>query len=989
LALGTFSIASAQEPAQLRVLQSDTSRVVVELEIAGYDRRTTRVGNTTYSVLSVAGLGRTSEPGKPQLPIKGALVAIPPGAQPTLRIVQDQSRTDSLPNPPLPVPTVRMDYDPRLTLPRARGLDYAANAAAYSANQLYPTDAAKIVSVGDWRSQHFVKIEFHPLQYNAATRQLVFHQRLRVEIALTYPRGQTATALGGSRNEGAFEAVFQKAFVNYASARNWRTPRAPAPRARTALPSLSGDWFKIGVNADGIYKVTCGQLADAKGSAPNIIPTTLQLFKQVYTTPVELAINVVGGWELSCTANDYVEFFGQAPNAKYTNTNIYWLRYGVETGKRMQQRDGTPGMGTPATVFTKTVHLEQNLLYRAYIPMLENTDHWYWTLFYATNPAIPSTVQADYALSIDNLTTESFSASLQIDMQGYTTGNHRTIISVNGTQIDDTTWSGPSERLATIMFNQSLLTPGMNTIRVNEPTANSGMVAYLNYFNISYRGTFSTTTDILRFQQTISDTWQYQINGFSASSIETFDITDPLNVAQVISGTVSGGSPFTLQFSDASPTPREYIVTAQQKNPTSVVFDTASSLRSATNGADYIVIAHPTLLSDVQPLATLRNSQFARPVQVVDVQDVYDEFSDGLVDAQAIRDFLQYAYNFWQSPAPSYVLLVGAGNFDPKGYCLTPCNPGTWSEINTPANSTFIPPYLRMVDPYIGETVSDNQFVAFNGDNNLPNTYIGRLPADTPADASALVSKIVAYENPPAGQWRSTTAFVADNAFDQYGNLDPGGNFFYFSDEIASNPTYYPTSLIADRIYYNPCTDTVSYPWCALPYPSYSTATAAHNAIISAINSGRLFVNYIGHGAISLWASENLFANSDFSGLTNGNRTPIMLELTCNTGYFIYPDPQAQSLAKLNVNLSGKGAVASWAASGQGLVTGHDLLEKGFFDAVMNQGTRQLGPAIMAGKVFLFASGENLDLIDTTLLLGDPATRAAIQFQIYFPFIQK
>jgi hypothetical protein len=70
-------------------------------------------------------------------------------------------------------------------------------------------------------------------------------------------------------------------------------------------------------------------------------------------------------------------------------------------------------------------------------------------------------------------------------------------------------------------------------------------------------------------------------------------------------------------------------------------------------------------------------------------------------------------------------------------------------------------------------------------------------------------------------------------------------------------------------------------------------------------------------------------------------------------------------------------------------VTGHDLLEKGFFDAVMNQNKRQLGPATMAGKSNLNASGANLDLLDTIILFGDPATTVAIQFpnQYFLPLI--
>jgi len=251
----------------------------------------------------------------------------------------------------------------------------------------------------------------------------------------------------------------------------------------------------------------------------------------------------------------------------------------------------------------------------------------------------------------------------------------------------------------------------------------------------------------------------------------------------------------------------------------------------------------------------------------------------------------------------------------------------------------------------------------------------------------------VNYENPPPGQWRSTVSFVTDAGRNADGSANRGGNFWLYSDGIACDPKYFPRSLIADRIYYNPYDQSPGYAsQCPAPFPTFNDQPTTTNAITFVINSGRLMVNYIGHGALQYWADGILFGSyprNDLPSLTNGSRTPVMLELTCNTGYFIYPHSLAQSFAKLNVNLSGNGAVASWAAVGLGFVSGHDLLEKGFFNAVMNQNTRQLGPATTAGKANLFASGTNLDLIDTTILFGDPASRIPLQMRTFLPLVNR
>jgi hypothetical protein len=989
------SPAYAQTPAQFVVLESNANHIVFELQISAYERSSTRIGNATYTVLSVPGLGYTSEAGKPSLPIKGAMFGIPPGAQASLRIVVDRSRTDTVTDPILPGAAAQIQSDPREGLPRYIGEVRTPNPAVYSANQFYPAGAARIASSGNWRSQRYVSVELHPLQYNPATRQLLFHQQLRVEIVFSYPQGLGPAALGGSVNEGPFEAILKDSLANYSTARNWRTRNSVArPRAPQALPPSAGPWYKIGVTADGIYQVTCGQLAAAAGSPLSINPGTLQMYKQ----GTELAIKLVdnGGWN-NCSpsdTSDYIEFFGQAPNSKYTNTNVYWLTYGNPvSGQRMSLRDGS-GAGTVSTTYTNTVHLEQNINYRPGL-VSAGGDHWWWTLFYSGGGGV---MQATYPVSATNPATGSYTATLQTDMFGGGSSNE-TVLRVNGNQIDDSTWAA-GERLATIPFPQAYLISGSNTISITQPTATIAP-AFLNYLELSYQSTYAAVGDQIRFKQPDATTsWEYQISGFSNSAIEAFDIADPFNVVQISNASVSTPCPCTLQFTDPVLSAHEYIALAPaaRLTPASVTLDTPSNLHDTSNGADYIIIAYggsnpnvPSFIPSVQPLAGFRASQGMR-VKVVDVQDVYDEFNDGLVDPQAIRDFLQYTYTNWQPPAPSFVLLVGSGNFDPKGYCV-PTN--ACPQVSTPPNSTLIPPNLQPVDPILGETASDNRLVSFHDNdadpstrNTLPDMAIGRLPAYTVADVNAMVAKILAYEqNPPSGNWRSTVSFVADNAYNSSGVIDPASNFWAYSDEVASDPYYMPAGVRADRIYYNPCPNT--YPQCVLPYPSYPDVASTRAAIISAINSGRLIVNYVGHAAIQFWASESLFSIGSLSSLSNGNKLPVMLEMTCYSGYFIYPG--VPSLAESEIRLSGNGAVASWAATGLGVTSGHDFLDKGFFDAVMNQDVRQIGLATTAGKVNLWLNGGggNLDLIDTFDLLGDPATRLQIQFAYYLPWISR
>ena len=171
--------------------------------------------------------------------------------------------------------------------------------------------------------------------------------------------------------------------------------------------------------------------------------------------------------------------------------------------------------------------------------------------------------------------------------------------------------------------------------------------------------------------------------------------------------------------------------------PVSLEADTPSNLRDATHGADYLIITHADFAGALLPLVAHRRGQGLRVV-VVDVQDVYDEFSAGRLDPEAIRSFIAYASAQWSKPAPSYVLLVGDGSYDFLGY-------------SGYGSRNYIPPYLQMVNPIWGETAADNRYAMLD-DDLLPDLMLGRLPVSSPAEAAIVVQKIVDYAALPSRQ---------------------------------------------------------------------------------------------------------------------------------------------------------------------------------------------------------------------------------------------
>jgi hypothetical protein len=393
---------------------------------------------------------------------------------------------------------------------------------------------------------------------------------------------------------------------------------------------------------------------------------------------------------------------------------------------------------------------------------------------------------------------------------------------------------------------------------------------------------------------------------------------------------------YTISLSDPDPLvggSHRYALTTDSGLLFPVAVRPAQPLQTA-GGADYVIIAPTDFIPALDNLIALRRSQ-GLTVAVEAVQAIYDAYGDGRPDPAAIRAYLAHAYVAW-TPRPTYVLLVGAGSFDPRRY-----------RVASP--STFIPPYLADVDPWAGETAADNRYVAVDGQDILPDMLIGRLPVKTLTETQVVVNKIVQYEtNPFLGGWNENVAFVADNA-------DEAGDFAAASEMIAT--AYVTAPFTSQRIYFTPPTTTI---------------TTTRQAVLDYWNAGALVVQFTGHSSWHQWAAERFFHLDDLSALRNDRRWPIVIEMTCFTSAFHRPEP---TLDEELLTLDGGGVVAAWGATGLGVSTGHSRLDDGFFRAVFSDTVSTVGQATWAGKLSLATAGQNLDLLDTFTLLGDPALR--------------
>ena len=937
----------------LRLVASTPQEMVITLTLDDYDIGRATDKGQPQALLHVPGLGLSIEPGKPQLPVRGLVLGIPPEAKAHLEVLEAIWATvpERLHIPPAPVARPFQEpLLPGIQEPWAVADAPLQDLAIYERDAFYPKAPVELIEVGFIRHQRVAMVRLSPAQYNPVSGQVRLATRLTFRLALSYPGGMRPEAWTAAAEPGGFERLLKDTLLNYESARVWRMPRAPAPDTPDAQgpPSTAGS-YKLIITDTGIYELTYADLVAAGFTTAPLQPHRIQVFHM----DSEVPLLVESGEDGSFGPGDYFLFYGEAFEDKYTAQNVYWLTYDQGEGLRMAPRDVYPSGGQPVpSCFQASLHAEENAVRLAILPVPDiDFERWMWQ---AGTLGIDMTASA----GLSQICSSGI-ASMVPSLYGYTTDaavnpDHHVQFKLNGIDIGETSWEGRIIHTATISFPTSILQEGNNEFRIVTPGDTGSSlteISLLDWIEIEYPHRYVAEGDRLFFGVDSPGIWEFHVGGFTTQDLELFDISDPYATVHLDNHALDPGrQAHTLRFSDTVvSTATRYLAQTplQRLKPADILADSPSSLKSPTNRADYLVIAPADFYAEAARLANYRNGQGRRTV-AIELQDVYDEFSGGRANIHAIEDLIAYAFAFWQAPPPSHVLLLGDGTYDYKDLLGL-----------APGRKNYMPPYEAPVDiqadyPRLqipGEAAADNRYVCVSGGDLLPDLHLGRLPANSPAEARAMVDKIMAYEAASPADWQSRLLFIADNR-------DAGGNFPYFSNVIIDNHLPTPPYGVT-RVYVE--TDCATGPQCK-------------QQVIDGYNAGHLALNYVGHASRQQWATENLLKVTDISALTNAQALPIQLSWSCSDGKYDIPDVGSECLAETFVVAEGKGAIAAFSGTGAGLAAGHDYLNRGFFDAVFYDGVRDLGLATYYAKLRLWSEGGSFlyDLLDTYLLFGDP-----------------
>ena len=358
----------------------------------------------------------------------------------------------------------------------------------YSQDVFTPAQPIELVVNGMIRSQHVARLSFIPFQYNPAMDEIRVVRHVIVEIHLGNDNF-TGSSMG-LVNEGSFESILQKTLINYDQARYWRLLPQQTPSAiekSTSSVLMDQPAYKIQVDQDGLYQVTYSALQSAGVPVDGLDPRTLRLFNQ----GVEIPIYVFGEEDGIFNSTDYLLFYGQKIDTKFTSTNIYWLSWGNGNGLRMSTQDGTVHGADFPNYFRTTLHLEEDHLYQNNSPSGLNLDHWYWLSLNANN----GPVSHDFTFMLQNVITTTSTATVSGLLKGYSAEpQHHTLLFINGNLIGDHTWPSGSEYAFSIEIPAFL--PGRgecNTLTITVPHDGDITVDYqlVNWFEIDYNHTYT------------------------------------------------------------------------------------------------------------------------------------------------------------------------------------------------------------------------------------------------------------------------------------------------------------------------------------------------------------------------------------------------------------------------------------------------------------------------------------------------------------------
>lgn len=729
----------------------------------------------------------------------------------------------------------------------------------------------------------------------------------------------------------------------------------------------SGKWIKISTKSKGIYKITFDQLKQWGFTSPDqvsmygnggyMLPGLNKdiRFDDLNAYPVwkgkdnasKDCLFFYSTGNIRLTQNSETGIFTHQQNSYSTETYFYLSDQGtLRTIDKIGEL--TENTGKQVLSFPNYTFYEKEAL-----NLISSGSQWFGERFMAGGS---QTIN----LTLDN-PDQTVPARFAVSVAGRSSSSSTMNVSLNGKSVNDIVFQTINVSDLTAYFADNKIAefseplPSKTIpVKLTYNATNSSSEAWLDYISVNYQSLLNMNSDVYSFRGKGVDgqipVSEFIVNGVS-SSTRIFDVTDVSNTFEMPVIYANG----QMKFKSNSSLIREYV--AFNPGGTIPSPDLAGTVANqnlhAADQSEMIIVSNQTLLSAADTLAEFHRRTDKMTVQVVTPEVIYNEFSGGLPDPSAFRNYFRLCYEFGKQSGKNtlkYILLMGDGSYDNrnilgKNHNLVP----TFQSDNSlaPTESFVTDDFFVFLDENEG------------GYSGTVDLGIGRIPAYTLDEANAIVDKINNYhQKETLGNWRNMVTFIGD---------DEDGNTHVDQAESLANfvNKNYP-AFFTDKIYFDAYRQISSSG--PEKYPDVNTA------IINRVKQGTLVMNYTGHANEKTLAGEEVLDISTIDSWTNYNRLPIFVTATCEYSRFDGNETSAGEHILFNPR---GGGVALFSTTRLVYSGANYVLNSKFFKYIFEkdlQGNNlRLGDVMRLAKTAANTGSNQLNFT----LLGDPAIRLA------------
>ncbi|MFC1553718.1 type IX secretion system sortase PorU [candidate division KSB1 bacterium] len=907
-----------------------------------------------YTVFELRSASYEDQPGSFLIPKRNLVLGIPENSDPVVNVVE-------------------YDYYTINNVNIERSQEKGNEVSGYPENTPVPSVIFSIEKSGYVRMQKILPVILNPVQYDPVQNTARIARNITINVNFNAP-GTAGQASTGNIQDAGFNDNYREILSNFSQSRIWRKTSETLKKNQANL-FLSGYWYSIPVTEEGIYKLTMNDLSGYGIEPDNIDPRTIRIFNnggrelpEDINSPrpdglIENPILVSGEEDGSFDPDDYILFYASGPKGweynedgaelnhyknVYAEENIYWFTYGGVNGKRMETVQFNES--------SVDVENAMGLYYREdeHEKMHHSGNDYYMKILYSGE-------EVEYDINLEGYDPGT-EATLRISAASDLFVNQNLAVSVNGNLVKNETIFGDPRSISAVIL------PDVNgniSLKAVNSTSSTVSQIYLDWIEIEYQKELKAASDKLKYFSNGNDQIvNYSITGFNDNTVSILKITEPGDIIryEYIAGQGSGN----VVFSDlAVNSGNQYFIAGENSYLTvpQMMERSVNDLRITGIQADLLIITPFEFIDAADKLREFRETYSDLRTKVVSIEDVYANFSGGLQDPVAIRDFVKFAFENWRtgpSSPPGYLLLLGDGNYD-------------YRNLRSSSSINRIPPYEvnNVRDLY---TLATDDFYGYvSGDDRFLDLAVGRLPVQSSSMAMNVVNKIIKYQEEPLfGSWRNRFVFTAD---DEKTSSTYYERIHTDQSEFISKADYIPGFLNKKKIY-------------MMEYPEVRNLAAegirkpdAQNALIDQINEGALIINYFGHGNERLLAHEWFLSREmDMPRIENYDKLFFLYLASCTFGR--WDMPVEDSMGELLVTSADIGAIAIISSvrdvfSGLNFSLADDFFSNLFTDS---RTTETLGNALMRAKILNRSiNSEKFHLLgDPTLVLEMPKNNISI-----------